>query len=512
MDREVSRNTFEAILAGITDAVCLCDPTGALTFANPAAARLGLDKCVARGPAALVAALDPQDAAGAPLPREAFPVARALRGETVSGFEMLLADGAGGRRRVLAAAQPLPREDGGLAGALVTWKDVTEEARARDEARAAREAGEEANRLKERFIAALSHELRAPLQPILAWTEVLRRHGSIDDVTARALEAIRRNVRQQVRLVDDLLDLSRIAQRALVLRYETFDLREQVRAAAAPFEEAATLKRVRLLTSLPPRPVLMWGDGSRVHQIAETLIANALEFTPAGGRIAVTLTADDEEARLEVRDTGDGIAAEDLGVIFDAFRQGAAGRRRGGLGLRLELVRRLVEQHGGVVEARSEGPGRGACFLIRLPLGLEHEPAPAPAPAEGRRLDRHSILIIEDNDDTREVLKYMLELEGARVETAVCGHDGVRTVERFHPQIVLCDIGLPDIDGLEVARLVREREEANAPRLIALTGYGQAEDVRHALDAGFEAHLTKPVNLDELLALLGTVPGVMPQK
>lgn len=507
MDREVSRNTVEAILAAVTDAVCVCDPAGILTFVNPAAGRLGLDKCVGRGPAALTAALAPQDAAGAPLPADAFPVARALRGETVTGFEMLLADPAGARHRVLAGAQPLHRGDGGLSGALVTWKDVTEEARARDEACAARAAGEEASRLKDRFISALSHELRAPLQPILGWTEVLRRHGSIDDVTARALEAIRRNVRQQVRLVDDLLDLSRIVQRTLMLRYETFDLREQLRAAAAPFEEAATLKRVRLLVSLPPRPVLMWGDGSRVHQIAGTLVANALKFTPPGGRIAVTLTADDAEARLEVLDTGDGIAADDLAVIFDAFRQGAAGRRRGGLGLGLDLVRRLVEMHGGVVEARSDGPGRGACFVVRLPLGLEHEPAPASAPAEGRRLDRHSILIIEDNDDTREVLKYMLELEGARVATAACGHDGVRSVEAFRPQVVLCDIGLPDIDGLEVARRLREHGDGGAPRLIALTGYGQADDVRHALDAGFEAHLTKPVNLDELLALLGSGPG-----
>jgi two-component system CheB/CheR fusion protein len=330
---------------------------------------------------------------------------------------------------------------------------------------------------------------------------VLRRHGNHDAITTQALEAIRRNIRQQVRLVDDLLDLSRIVHGKLALRYETFDLREQVRAAAEPFEEAAALKRVRLTLSLPAEPVLMWGDGTRVQQIATNLISNAVKFTPAGGAVTVQLVAGETQALLEVEDSGEGIAADDLAVIFEAFRQAGGSRRRGGLGIGLDLVRRLTELHGGTVEAFSEGTGYGARFSVTLPLGNPQPRVEGPQVAPGRRLDRRHILIIEDNGDTREVMRYMLQAEGAQVETAETGQDGVRRAMELSPEIVLCDIGLPDIDGLEIARRLRLRA-APEMRLIALSGYGQPEDVQHAIDAGFNAHLTKPINLDELLSLL----------
>jgi CheY-like chemotaxis protein len=384
----------------------------------------------------------------------------------------------------------------------VTLKDVTDDVRIRAELEHAREAAEEANRLKDEFIAALSHELRTPLQPILGWTEVLRRHGSLDDVTAQALEAIRRNIRQQVRLVDDLLDLSRIVHGKLSLRYETFDLRETVRAAAEPFDETAMLKRVRLTVSLPAEPALMWGDGARVQQIASNLMSNAVKFTRGGGHINVQLVVGETEALLEVEDDGEGIAPEDLPVIFEAFRQGGPGRRRGGLGIGLDLVKRLAELHGGTVHAFSDGIGYGARFVVRLPLGKHSKPSVVPAETVARRLDRLQILVVEDNVDTREVMKYMLECEGAEVVTAETGHEAVRVAQMFGPNVVLCDIGLPDIDGMEVARRIRRQGGHERMRLIALTGYGQPEDVQRALDAGFEAHLTKPINLDQLLGLL----------
>jgi CheY-like chemotaxis protein len=246
----------------------------------------------------------------------------------------------------------------------------------------------------------------------------------------------------------------------------------------------------------------MWGDGARVQQIASNLIANAVKFTPPGGQIGVHLTTRDNEALLEVEDTGDGIAPEDLAVIFEAFRQGGSSRRRGGLGIGLDLVKRLTELHGGSVEAFSEGPGYGARFHVRLPLATP--PTPRPRRAESTtRLDGRTILVVEDNADTRQVLKFMLEIEGAHVEAVESGAEAVARAETFRPQIVLCDIGLPDIDGLEVARRMRGRSWFGETRLIALTGYGQPEDIRTALEAGFEAHLTKPINLDQLLALLG---------
>ena len=489
-----------AIVDQANDSVFVVDSEGRIIFMNAVAERV-LAPMAGETPADRARRLDFRTLDGVAVPADRMPARLALDGVAVADLELTIAAG-GGRRHLAARAHPLRRADGAIYAAAVTLRDVTDDARLHAELEEAREAAEEANRLKDDFIAALSHELRTPLQPILGWTEVLRRHGRLDDVTAQALEAIRRNIRQQVRLVDDLLDLSRIVHGKFQLRFESFDLREQVKSAAEPFEETAALRRVRLTVSLPATPVVMWGDGMRVQQIASNLIANAVKFTPPGGQIGVQLVARDAEALLEVEDTGDGIAPEDLGVIFEAFRQGGTPRRRGGLGIGLDLVKRLTELHGGTVEAFSEGLGYGARFQVRLPLATM--PAPPPRRAVSTtRLDGRTVLVVEDNADTRQVLKFMLEIEGAQVEAVESGAEAVARAETFRPQIVLCDIGLPDIDGLEVARRMRGRAWFRQTRLIALTGYGQPEDIRHALDAGFEAHLTKPINLDQLLALLG---------
>jgi CheY-like chemotaxis protein len=227
-----------------------------------------------------------------------------------------------------------------------------------------------------------------------------------------------------------------------------------------------------------------------------------VKYTPGGGHVAVRVVAADDHALIEVEDTGEGIASEDLAMIFGAFQQGYGAARRGGLGIGLNLVRRLTELHGGAVDVYSEGVGYGARFRVTLPRAVHRTQPPEAATAQGPRLDQRSILIIEDNDDTREVMKFMLEAEGARVMTAGTGTDGVASAKEHRPQVVLCDIGLPDIDGLEVARRLRRHAGLSRTRLIALTGYGQPEDVRGALAAGFEAHLTKPINLDQLLDLL----------
>ena len=441
---------------------------------------------------------------GTPLPPERLPSYRALHGETVSSMELLIAAANGTTRRAEVSAHPL-RRDGAIYATVVTWRDVTEETGARADLEAARAAAEEANRLKDDFIAALSHELRTPLQPILGWTEVLRRHGKLDDVTTRAMEVVHRNIRQQVRLVDDLLDLSRILHGKFMLRFETFDLREQVRVAIEAIEEGARSKGVRLASTLPGNPVAMVGDAARVQQVVSNVLENALKFTPAGGRVGVRLETRDKRAVIEVDDSGEGIAESDLSIIFEPFRQGRQSTRRGGLGIGLDLVRRLTELHNGTVTVASAGLGQGARFRVELPLARS-EAAPSAPPASGHpRLERHSVLIIEDNADTRDVLKLMLEVDGATVETADGGEAGLHAVERMRPDVVLCDIGLPDIDGFEVARRIRARADLAATRLIALTGYGQAEDMRQALKAGFEAHLTKPVNLEQLMALLTSV-------
>ena len=498
---------LEAIVNLVSDGVYMVGLDGTMRFTNAVGREmLGLKPGSALD--ARMRSLRLTELDGRPLTPEEYPSSRALRGETVNGVEVIAVTAAGESRRMRTSAHPLRHANGELYAALITWKDVTDEVAARAELESARVTAETASRLKDEFIAALSHELRTPLQPILGWTEVLRRHGTLDDVTARALEAIHRNIRQQVRLVDDLLDLSRIVHGKFSLRFESFDLRDQVRAAVESFEEGAAFKRVRLSATLPSQPMPMWGDGARVQQITTNLIANALKFTPSGGRVSVVLTFHDNSARLDIEDTGEGIVPEDLPVIFEAFRQGSQSSRRGGLGIGLDLVKRLTELHGGTVEAFSEGTGRGARFRIVLPLA---QPKAAPVgahPAERGQLGHRSVLVIEDNADTRDVLKFMLEVEGARVDTAERGEDGVRAAAALRPDVILCDIGLPDIDGMEVARRIRAAHGGSAMRLIALTGYGQAEDVRQAMAAGFEAHLTKPINLDQLMALLVGGTGV----
>jgi signal transduction histidine kinase len=494
------------MLAALVEPVLVTDARGVTTYANPAGVRrFGWDKLIGLPLAERVARWPMFTPERTPVAATDDPVAVALATRRqVLDFRFAVETAPGHWAAFTANTVPLV-EGGELLGSVSVFHDVTatadREAALQAQLAEARDTAEEASRLKDDFIAALSHELRTPLQPILGWTEVLRRHGRLDEVTSQALDAIRRNIRQQVRLVDDLLDLSRIVQGRFQLRFESFDLREQVKSAAEPFEETAALRQVRLTLTLPPTPVTMWGDGARVQQIAHNLIANAVKFTPPGGHIGVQLVARDREALLEVEDTGDGIAPEDLPVIFESFRQGGTSRRRGGLGIGLDLVKRLSELHGGTVEAFSEGPGYGARFQVRLPLGASPSPPPRRA-TPSTRLDGRTVLVVEDNVDTRQVLKYMLEIEGAQVEAVETGAEAVACAETFRPQIVLCDIGLPDIDGLEVARRMRGRAWFGETRLIALTGYGQPEDIRHALDAGFEAHLTKPINLDQLLALL----------
>ena len=505
LEREAAEHAAQltTVVDLVEEGIFIIAADGALLFMNGLGRQLLGDIPPGELPHDRVKRLSIRDLDGRPLTAEEVPSARALQGETVPPTDLLVSSAGGATRRIRVRAHSLRREHGAYA-AVVTWRDVTEETRALADLEMARAAAEQANQLKDDFIAALSHELRTPLQPILGWTEVLRRHGKLDDVTTRAMEVVHRNIRQQVRLVDDLLDLSRILHGKFMLRFETFDLREQVRAAVEAFEEAAALKRVRLAATLPADPVPMWGDAARVHQIVSNLLGNALKFTSAGGRVGVRLEARERRAVIEVDDSGEGIAEADLPIIFEPFRQGQQSTRRGGLGIGLDLVRRLSEMHGGAVSVASAGLGHGARFRVELPLSRPEMPVSAP-PVSGRpRLERQSVLVIEDNLDTRDVLKLMLEVEGAVVETAEGGEEGLRLAERLRPDIVLCDIGLPDIDGLEVARRIRARGALPGSRLIALTGYGQAEDMRQAVKAGFDAHLTKPVNIDQLIALLAS--------
>jgi signal transduction histidine kinase/DNA-binding response OmpR family regulator len=371
------------------------------------------------------------------------------------------------------------------------------------------EALREADRRKDQFLAMLAHELRNPLAPVSNAVRLLQDYGADHRVRERALAAAGRQVRHMARLVDDLLDVSRIRSGKVRLREELVDLARVVHDAAQGVEDLIASRRHVLTVNVPEAPLLVRGDAIRLTQIVGNLLTNAAKYTDPGGHLRVDLRREGDEAVLAVQDDGIGIPPELLGDIFELFVQAEQGvdRSRGGLGIGLSLVKNLVDLHGGQVRATSDGPGRGSTFTVRLPLvedgtaGLAL--APAPAAAERDRATRRDILLVEDNEDIRETLAELLRRRGHTVREADSGQAGIELARAAPPEIALVDIGLPELDGFEVA----ERLRALAPgaRLVALTGYGGAEDRRRGSEAGFRAHLVKPVDIDELSALIDSL-------
>lgn len=377
-----------------------------------------------------------------------------------------------------------------------TLLDITERRRTEEALKAA-------DRHKNEFLAVLGHELRNPLTPIRNAVHVLRRLGATDAATGRAHEMIERQLHHMTRLIDDLLDISRISSGKVLLRREHLDLVDLVRTAIEDERSDAEAGRLSLEANLPAQPLWILGDATRLAQSVSNLLINAVKFTSPGGRVVVDLiTEDGRAATIRVRDTGMGLDAELMDRLFQPFMQAdrSIDRSRGGLGLGLSLVKSFVELHGGRVEVESDGPGRGASFSIRLPL----EPQAAPSqrtpvvPSGSRR-----ILVIEDNVDAAESMQLMLELSGHVVAVAWSGAEGLTTALTFLPEIVLCDIGLPgQLDGYAVARALAADPALSAARRVAITGYGQEEDRQRARESGFEEHLVKPVDPDALVHMI----------
>ncbi len=386
----------------------------------------------------------------------------------------------------------------------------------------ARAQAEAASRTKDEFLATVSHELRTPLNAMLGWLAMLRGGKASADMFARGLETIDRNAKSQAKLIEDLLDVSRIITGKLRLDVQPVELRVVIQAAAEVVRPAADAKEIRLQLSFDPDAGPVSGDSQRLQQIVWNLLSNAVKFTPRGGRVEVRLERVDSHVEISVSDTGQGISPEFMPHLFERFRQADSSytRRHGGLGLGLAIVRHLVELHGGTVLAQSAGEGRGAVFTVHLPIQTAQDARPSkvdlaalgqavsadafsPAPT---RLDGLQVVLVEDEPDAREIVKIMLEQYGANVRAAACAVEGLRLIEEVQPDVLISDIEMQEEDGYSLIRRVRALEAGRgAIPAIALTAHARSADRLRALAAGFDAHVAKPVDLVELTTVIDSV-------
>ncbi|MCA1578831.1 MAG: PAS domain S-box protein [Acidobacteria bacterium] len=423
------------------------------------------------------------------------------------------------------------RDDRGkLVSVLSLVLDVTARKEAEEERAAllirerdARQHAEEADRLKDEFLATLSHELRTPLTSILGWASMIR-NGEVEGASAAgAIETIERNARAQARLIDDLLDVSRIITGNLRLDLHPLNLAPIVEAAIDALRPTADVKGIQLRVETLSGDCLVKGDPNRLRQVIWNLLSNAIKFTQRGGLVTITLKcAAGGNARLTVADTGDGIAAEFLPYVFDRFRQaeGSISRKQGGLGLGLAVVRHLVELHGGSIRAESGGLGHGSLFTVDLPLAEERRD---PARAEERRreverrrsrrgsirLDGVHVLLVEDDEDSRKLLDTMLKRYGARVTATKSAAEAFTAVAGDTPDLLISDIGMPDEDGYEFIRKLRALPPDKGGRTpaIALTGYASRKDRERALEAGYQQHIAKPIEQTDMIAAIAALIG-----
>jgi signal transduction histidine kinase/ActR/RegA family two-component response regulator len=404
-------------------------------------------------------------------------------------------------------------EVGALAGAL---GDAAALVRTREEAL------RQADRRKDEFLATLSHELRTPLNAVYGWARMLRAGQVRQEGADRALDAIIRNANAQVQLIDDLLDLSRVLAGKMRLDVQSVDLNVVIDAALDAVRPAAVAKGVRLQRILDTGAIPMMGDPARLQQVVWNLLINAVKFTPKAGRIQVHLLRVNSHVEIVVSDTGQGIVPDVLPFIFDRFRQAdsSSTRAHAGLGLGLALVRHLAELHGGTVVAQSAGEGKGATFIVKLPLSIaqipaESEPrihpmaASVPLPSNAARLDGVRVLVVDDDQDALDLASAILNAAGAVVKTCSSARDALHTLSAWHPDVLVSDIEMPDEDGYSLIRNVRALDAdagGNTPA-VALTAYGRIQDRVSSLSAGYNMHVPKPVDPGELTAIISSLAG-----
>jgi signal transduction histidine kinase/CheY-like chemotaxis protein len=386
--------------------------------------------------------------------------------------------------------------------------------------RQARSDAERLSQLKDEFLATLSHELRTPLNAIQGWTALLRQHNASGEDIKRGLETIDRNVRAQTQIVNDLLDMSRIISGKIHLEVQTVHLHEVVNMAIEAVAPTAEAKRIRIHTLLDTGIGLVRGDPNRLQQVLWNLFSNAVKFTPAGGRVQVVLERVNSHVEIVIEDTGIGIRPDFLPYVFDRFRQGdpSTTRRYGGLGLGLSIVKNLVELHGGSVRVKSAGENQGSTFVIALPVSHvgreERERVRPPSSSADQldsielpRLDGVAVLIVDDEPDGRALIARILEGRGAQAKCAASALEALQMLQQEKFSILLSDIGMPDMDGYELMRRVRQLDVSRPTPLpaIAVTAYARPEDRQRSLLAGFQMHLAKPIEARELIAAIASL-------
>jgi PAS domain S-box-containing protein len=498
------RERLRVTLGSIGDAVLTTDRACRINFANPVAEALtgwSSRELLGRPLAAIFRIVNEQTQV--PLESSAE---RAVRERAV----VASADDSGLIRKdgtvlpIDDRAAPILDAQGQLIGCVLVFRDITGRRRLEQQTCEVMMELKEADRHKDEFLALLAHELRGPLAPLRNGLEIIKRSGGDAELLRITSGSMERQVEQLVRLINDLLDASRVARGKIELRRtptELGALLREVLEGRRPQIEAAALA---LECSLAPEPLFVDGDPVRLTQVFRNLLENARKYTEPGGRIAVRLAPERGQAVVRIKDTGIGIPADKLEAIFEMFVQigRSLPRSQGGLGIGLALAKRLLLLHQGSIEALSEGPGRGSEFVVRLPLAVaarEREPA---APAVDATAARCRILIVDDNADTTASLAMLLELANHETYTAHDGLEALRAADRLQPDVVLLDVQLPELDGYEVCRRIRRRPWAGSVTLVALTGLGQERDRRRSKEAGFDAHLVKPPDYAEITRLL----------
>jgi PAS domain S-box-containing protein len=438
----------------------------------------------------------------------------------------------GALRHFISSYYPIKNGGGRVLGVNIVVMEITERKKIEEELerllrqeKAAREDAETANRMKDEFLATISHELRTPLTSILGWARMLTGGGLTAPQSRHALEVIAQSAQSQNRLIDDILDTSRIITGRLKLDAQPVAIDQIFHAAVDVVRPSAEAKGIALSEVVDAQDGVVFGDANRLQQALWNLLSNAVKFTSEGGRIEARLGRANGQIEITVTDTGIGIDPRFLPHVFDRFRQADASSTReyGGLGIGLAIVRHIVEMHGGGVSASSPGQGQGATFKIRLPMisarrlarreGPQAKRPPAAkerkVPENGHRLDGVRVLLVEDNPDTLDMLRFIFDESGAEVITATTVDEALDALERFKPDALVSDLAMPERDGYDLIREIRLREPERGGKIpaVAVTAYARAEDRVRVLAAGFQMHIAKPIDPDELIAVVASLTG-----